>query len=114
MNKYLLFQDETANKFYRIIVEETSLIIIFGKVGTIGRSTLTEFESVEEALKEAQKLLSAKTKNGYKENGEFEFLEEDFWNIIEKTNKQCDGDKDEQADLITEILSTRPTADLLK
>lgn len=48
------------------------------------------------------------------EQQEYKFSEEDFWNIIEKTNQQCDGDKDYQADLITEILSTRPIDDLFQ
>ena len=48
------------------------------------------------------------------EQQEYKFSEEDFWNIIEKTNQQCDGDKDYQAELITEILSVRPFDDLFQ
>lgn len=78
MNKYLTLQDNSANKFYRVVVEGASLIIIFGKLGTLGRTIISEFSSAEEAQKEATKLISAKTKKAIWSSRNINFLKKIF------------------------------------
>jgi uncharacterized protein YfeS len=74
LKKALHFVDAESDKFWWIECLRTNFVVNFGKTGTSGRYQLKEFESEEECEKEATKLISQKTKKGYKENPEFDFI----------------------------------------
>ncbi|MBL0303027.1 MAG: DUF4240 domain-containing protein [Cytophagaceae bacterium] len=113
MTKNLIFQDDSSNKFWRVSVENSTLTVVFGKIGTAGRADLKEFQTNLEAEKEANKLVAEKMKKGYKDDDNTHFSESDFWNIIERAKKSSEGDADYQADLVTELLSSRPTSEII-
>ena len=114
MTKNLIFQDDSSNKFWRISVESSTLTVIYGRIGTTGRSDSKVFQSDIEAEKEANKLIAEKIKKGYKEDNNLNFGESDFWNIIERTKKNSEGDSDYQADLVTEVLKNRPISEIIE
>lgn len=62
---YLEFQEGTSNKFWKIEVNGNTFTVTFGKVGTAGKSQQKNFDSPEEAQKEADKLVASKRKKGY-------------------------------------------------
>lgn len=68
MKRYLIFKDETSDKFWQIVVNGASFSVTYGKTGTAGTSQTKTFESEEKCLKEAEKLLNEKLKKGYVEN----------------------------------------------
>ena len=58
-----------ASKFWEITVDGSTINIRFGKIGVAnGQTTVKEFDSNEEALAQADKLIKEKTKKGYVEN----------------------------------------------
>lgn len=67
MKTYLeLSQDSgTAHKFYEVSVEELTMKIRYGRIGTDGTISTKSFSSHDAALKEAEKKIKAKTKKGY-------------------------------------------------
>ena len=65
MKTELIYQDERSNKFWTIVVTANSHTVTYGKVGTDGTSKTKEFSSDADALKDAEKLVKAKTKKGY-------------------------------------------------
>ncbi|MCL9804420.1 DUF6493 family protein [Flavobacterium amniphilum] len=70
MKKHLKYIDGSSDKFWQIEVTDSQFTVTYGKNGTSGTSQVKSFESSEECLKAAEKLLSEKTKKGYSENGE--------------------------------------------
>lgn len=114
MSKNFLFKDDSSFNFWRVYVEGATLILCFGQMGTIGRCESKAFSSNEEAEKEANKLIAKKLEQGYQETQEAAFGESDFWSIIEKSKKYTEGDTDFQADQLTEILSKRPIAEIIR
>ncbi len=67
MKTHLEYSDEKSNKFWKIEVSGKSHTVTYGKIGSKGTSKTKEFETAEKALKDAEKLVKAKTKKGYKE-----------------------------------------------
>lgn len=65
--RYFEFIEGTSNKFWEIRLEATSVRTRYGKIGTGGQQTLKEFDSVEKATREYDKLVNEKTKKGYEE-----------------------------------------------
>ena len=61
------FVDEKSAKFWEIDVIAESVEVKFGKIGTKGQTQMKDFETAEEALKHAEKLVHEKLKNGYQE-----------------------------------------------
>ena len=62
----LVYKDEQSNKFWKVERRDSKLIIHFGKVDTAGRMQVKEFASAEACEAEAEKLIRAKLKKGYK------------------------------------------------
>jgi len=57
-----------ASKFWEITVDGSTINIRFGKIGVAnGQTTVKEFDSNDEALAQADKLIKEKTKKGYVE-----------------------------------------------
>jgi len=67
MNVKLVYQDETSNKFWNIVVEGNKHTVTYGRVGTAGTSKSKEFADEAAALKDAEKLTNAKRKKDYQE-----------------------------------------------
>jgi DNA ligase 1 len=65
--RYFEFVEGESSKFWEIAVEGAQFTVRYGKVGSAGQTTLKEFESPEAAAREAEKLVSEKTRKGYVE-----------------------------------------------
>lgn len=65
METLLIQQDEKSNKFWKIVVKEKDYAVFYGKIGTAGSVKAKEFETEEECMKEANKLVASKRKKGY-------------------------------------------------
>jgi DNA ligase (NAD+) len=61
------FVDEKSAKFWEVDVTAESVEVKFGKSGTNGQTQVKDFETSDEALKHAEKLIHEKLKNGYQE-----------------------------------------------
>lgn len=70
MKRYFEFQDSKSYKFWQIEIEQTSLTVKYGKIGTAGQEKISTFDSDELAQKEMTKLITEKTKKGYVEKAE--------------------------------------------
>ncbi len=67
MKKHFEFKDEKSHKFWSIETTEKSFTVTYGRMGTNGTSKTKEFDTVEEAEKEAAKIIAQKVKKGYVE-----------------------------------------------
>jgi len=77
MRNLLIYKDEKSSKFWNIEVFGNSFKVTFGKSGSKGQEQTKSFETEQECLKEAQKLLNEKLKKGYKEeNSEIALIED--------------------------------------
>lgn len=65
MKKRFIYYDEKSNKFWWIDYEGDSLVVNYGKVGSIGKFQIKEFDNEEQCLKEVSKLIVVKMKKGY-------------------------------------------------
>ena len=65
MSRYFEFKDEKSNKFWSVSSSDKKMSIHYGKIGTAGQKLDKEFESAEEAVKDAEKAISKKLKEGY-------------------------------------------------
>lgn len=63
------FAQGTSNKFWKVGLVDSDLIVEFGRVGTKGQRVVKTFESPERAKREATKLILEKTQKGYEEFG---------------------------------------------
>ena len=61
------FVDDKSAKFWEVDVIAESVEVKFGKIGTNGQTQIKDFETPDEALKHAEKLVHEKLKNGYLE-----------------------------------------------
>lgn len=57
----------SSNKFWRVGVSGSDLIVEFGRVGTKGQRVVKSYEEADRALREANKLTLEKTRKGYEE-----------------------------------------------
>ena len=119
MKRNFIYKDEKSDKFWTIHLEEKTLTVIFGKSKTAGRTNIKEFSNIEEAQKEVEKLVKEKTGKGYLETFDIEFNTGSigvpaFWNLIERTKHKAFRDVEEQAEILTEILSERPLEDIIE
>ena len=62
METLLIQQTEKSNKFWKIVVKEKDYVVFYGKIGTAGSVKAKEFETEEECMKEATKLVASKRK----------------------------------------------------
>jgi len=65
MKEYLIYKDEKSSKFWQIEVDGKKQIVTFGKIDNPGQSKIKEFDSAEEAKKDAEKKIVAKINKGY-------------------------------------------------
>lgn len=69
MFKHLKYIDGTSDKFWEIQTAGSTHTVTYGRNGTAGQSKSKTFDSEEACLKDADKLISEKTKKGYSEDG---------------------------------------------
>ncbi|MBI4819338.1 MAG: WGR domain-containing protein [Deltaproteobacteria bacterium] len=67
MKVTLSFQEGTSNKFYTLDLDDKTLNITYGRIGSNGTTQQKKFKTSAEALKEYEKLLAEKKKKGYVE-----------------------------------------------
>jgi predicted DNA-binding WGR domain protein len=67
MKVYLEYKDEKSAKFWKIDVNNNTHTVTYGKIGANGQSKTKTFDDAEKAIKDAEKLVKAKTKKGYQE-----------------------------------------------
>lgn len=67
MKKRLEYKDEKTEKFWEGEVIDCSYTIRYGKMGTNGHESTTEFSSEDEAVAKFEKVVKEKLKKGYKE-----------------------------------------------
>ncbi|MCD7901767.1 MAG: WGR domain-containing protein [Bacteroides sp.] len=67
MKKYLELMEGNSSKFWSIETVENQITVIYGRIGSNGKSDTKMFPSAEAAEKEAIKQANAKIKKGYVE-----------------------------------------------
>ncbi len=72
ISKTLRYTDEKSDKFWRVETLDCAMVTNWGKTGVNGKYALKEFDSPEECIKEAEKLIRSKLKKGYIEWSEFD------------------------------------------
>lgn len=65
--RYFEFVEGTSSKFWEIALDGASFTTRYGKIGTDGQSTTKSFASPDKARAECEKLVTEKTKKGYRE-----------------------------------------------
>lgn len=67
MKRAFEFIDEKSHKFWWIETSENKFVVNYGKIDSIGKYEIKEWDSVEECEKQATKLINSKIRKGYKE-----------------------------------------------
>jgi len=62
---HLTYSDDRSNKFWRARVEDSTLYINFGRIGSDGQTQVKELGSYEDAVKQRDKVANQKRKKGY-------------------------------------------------
>jgi predicted DNA-binding WGR domain protein len=66
---HLEFEEGTSSKFWRARVENATLYVNYGKIGTAGQTQVKDFGTNDLATKEYDKLVREKRKKGYVDAG---------------------------------------------
>jgi len=69
MFKHLKYIDGTSDKFWEIQTDGATHTVTYGRNGTSGQRKSKTFDSEDACLKDAEKLITEKTKKGYSEDG---------------------------------------------
>ncbi len=90
MKKALQYKDQKSDKFWWIETLDAEFVVNYGKVGTIGKYQIKEFDDNESCLKEAQKQIASKLKKGYVEV-DFNFsdhlyIDDEEWGLHQLTS----------------------------
>jgi predicted DNA-binding WGR domain protein len=67
VKRYFEFVDDASSKFWETWVEDTTLSVRFGKIGTNGQTTVKEFPDTGAAEQARDKAIAEKTRKGYVE-----------------------------------------------
>ncbi len=73
MKRAFEFVDEKSHKFWWIESFEEKFVVNYGKIDSIGKYEIKEWDNIEECEKQAEKLIKSKIKKGYKEINNFDF-----------------------------------------
>jgi predicted DNA-binding WGR domain protein len=105
MKREFYYQDDKSNKFWTVEVIDSEVVTTNGKIGATPRETRKQYADQETALREADKLASAKLRGGYIEGAiasapqyakpdwaSMSMSEEVFWRIIGLFNWKKTGD----------------------
>ena len=66
---HLEFEEGTSSKFWRARVEDATLYVNYGKIGSAGQTQVKDFGTNDLATKEYDKLVREKRKKGYADAG---------------------------------------------
>ena len=83
MKRAFEFIDEKSHKFWWIENCEEKFVVNYGKIDSIGKYEIKEWDSVEECEKQATKLINSKIKKGYKEISNFDFENRYYFDDME-------------------------------
>lgn len=61
----LVFKDEKSDKFWETALQENKILIRFGKTGSRGQTQVKSFADADTAIREKEKMIAEKLKNGY-------------------------------------------------
>jgi len=70
-----IYTDDKSQKFWIIDSAGSDIMVNFGKLGTAGRFQITEYDGEADCQKAADKLITQKTKKGYKPAPDFNFID---------------------------------------
>ncbi|EAO52315.1 Hypothetical protein RBTH_01671 [Bacillus thuringiensis serovar israelensis ATCC 35646] len=119
METLLIQQTEKSNKFWKIIVKEKDYVVFYGKIGTAGSVKAKEFETEEECMKEANKLVASKRKKGYINPIQGEdyikektITEEEFWELLNRAKTKGE-EQVEQIEWLTSHLAKRTVHEIV-
>ncbi|MCI4251185.1 DUF4240 domain-containing protein [Bacillus thuringiensis] len=119
METLLIQQTEKSNKFWKIVVKEKDYVVFYGKIGTAGSVKAKEFETEEECMKEANKLVASKRKKGYIDPIQGEdyikektITEEEFWELLHRAKTKGE-DQEEQIEWLTSHLAKRTVHEIV-
>lgn len=73
MKRAFIYKDEQSHKFWWIDYGDRCLAVNYGKYGNIGKFEVKDFDTEQECVKEAEKLIHSKEKKGYVEEADFDF-----------------------------------------
>lgn len=73
MKRAFVYKDEKSHKFWTIDYSGSDFAVNYGKYGNAGKYEIKEFDSEEECIREAEKLIRSKLKKGYVEDPAFDF-----------------------------------------
>lgn len=74
MKRAFIYKDEKSHKFWCIDYSGCDFAVNYGKFDSIGKFEIKEFDTEEECLKQAEKLIHSKEKKGYIEDTSFNFI----------------------------------------
>lgn len=119
METLLIQQTEKSNKFWKIVVKEKDYVVFYGKIGTAGSVKAKEFETEEECMNEANKLVASKRKKGYIDPlpgedyiKEKTITEEEFWELLHRAKTKGE-DQEEQIEWLTSHLAKRTVHEIV-
>ena len=118
METLLIQQTEKSNKFWKIVVKEKDFVVFYGKIGTAGSVKAKEFETDEECMKEANKLVASKRKRIYRPYSREDYIkektitEEEFWELLHRAKTKGE-DQEEQIEWLTSHLAKRTVHEIV-
>jgi predicted DNA-binding WGR domain protein len=119
METLLVYKGMFSNKFWKININGRSYTVTYGKIGTVGAVKTKSFDSEEECLKEAEKLIQSKLKKGYARSEtsievikEISMTESVFWELLDKCKKKGD-DAEEQVEWLVTQLSKKSVKEII-
>lgn len=71
MKRAFIYKDEKSHKFWWIDYSGCDFAVNYGKFDSIGKFEIKDFDTEEECLKQAEKLIHSKKKKGYVEDANF-------------------------------------------
>ena len=74
MKRAFIYKDEKSHKFWWIDYSGCDFAVNYGKFDSIGKFEIKDFDTEEECLKQAEKLIHSKEKKGYVEDANFDFM----------------------------------------
>jgi len=93
---HLEFQEGTSSKFWRARVEDSTLYVNYGKIGSAGQTQVKDFGTDDLAQKEYDKLVREKRKKGYADAGAAPASNDDDEDVNDDDD-DGDGDDDDDA-----------------
>jgi len=67
MKRYFEFVEGSSSKFWEVAVNDKTVTVRFGRIGTNGQTNVKTLADADAATKHAEKLIKEKTGKGYLE-----------------------------------------------